>query len=191
MDSYLQYDEFFSFLLKGKKPHLKSRFTPEEDEKLKLLIKKYGENDWNTISKKMRKRNPRQCKDRWINYLSPSLDFSPWTEEDDKKLVELYNQYGAKWTKLASFFQSRTSINVKNRWLVLHRHQKEEIKKGPLKYDNNNMISIPEKRVKNETKVSFSGNEYNIFENDDDKWGDSIFSEEKNQLFDEDLFRFY
>ena len=191
MDSHLQHDEIFSFFLKGKMPHLISKFTPEEDEKLKLLIKQYGENDWNTISSKMEKRNPRQCKDRWVNYLSPNLNFSPWTEEDDKKLIELHNQYGSKWTKLASFFQSRTSINIKNRWLVLHRHQKKEIKKGLKKYDNsNNLVSIPEKIVKNETKVSFSGNEYNIFEYDDNV-DDSIFSEEQNQLFDEDLFGFY
>ena len=191
MESHLKCDEFFTFLLKGKRPHLKSRFTPEEDEKLKLLIKKYGENDWNTISKKMKKRNPRQCKDRWTNYLSPNLDFSPQTEEDDKKLVELYGQYGSKWAKLASFFQSRTSINVKNRWFVLHHHQKKENKKDLQQYDNNNkMVSIPDKIAKNETKVYFSGNEYNILEYDDNI-DDSIFSNEKNQLFDEDLLSFY
>ena len=103
--------------------HPKSKFDHVEDEKLKRLVNKFGQDDWNLIASKMRGRTVRQCRERWINYLDPNLNKSQWTEEEDKLLYQKFNEIGRKWKIISSFFKNRTDINVKNRWLMLERHR--------------------------------------------------------------------
>lgn len=40
-----------------------------------------------------------------------------WTEDEDLKLKELVDSYGAKnWKKIASFFEDRTDVQCLHRW---------------------------------------------------------------------------
>ena len=56
-----------------KTEQIKKHFTKEEDEKLKYLVGIYGENNWQKVSQFMIGRKPRQCRERYIGYLMPSL----------------------------------------------------------------------------------------------------------------------
>ena len=103
------------------KPHPKDKFTAAEDAKLKILVSLFGVGSWNKISEKMGTRNPRQCRDRYKNYLAPNLNNSPWTVEDDLKLEELVQKMGKKWSLIAKEFQGRTDINIKSRYSLLQR----------------------------------------------------------------------
>lgn len=147
--------KFVYDLIFDKKRQLRSRFTQAEDVMLKLLVNQYGDTDWQLISKKMRGRNQRQCKDRWYNYLAPELDFSPWRQKDDKKLEDLFNEHGAKWKLIAHSFPSRTSINVKNRWLVLQRQKNKKNKKASQKKNNKKVAEhiVKEKKIDENKKV--------------------------------------
>ncbi|OHS99153.1 Myb-like DNA-binding domain containing protein [Tritrichomonas foetus] len=118
------YPQLMRFTINGRKPHPKSKFTPQEDEKLRSIVNEIGENDWPSVSKRMGTRNQRQCKERWFNYLSPNVKALPWTPEDDFKLENLHNEFGAKWVKIAQFFPSRTDTNIKSRWMVLQRQKR-------------------------------------------------------------------
>lgn len=121
-------EQFLHYKMTGRKPHPKVKFTPQEDDLLRNLVQQYGENDnWSIIAKKMTisYRNQRQCKERWLNYLSPSINNAPFTLEEDEKLEELYSKYGAKWVQIAKYFPSRTDINIRSRWLVLQRRKKK------------------------------------------------------------------
>lgn len=108
--------------------HPRSQFSPEEDHLLMNLVAKYGLDKWEDISNDMKNRNVRQCKDRWMNYLSPSVKKSPWTPEEDDLLEKLYLKYGPKWVKIAQLIEGRTDINLKNRYLLLQRHKKRKEK---------------------------------------------------------------
>lgn len=110
----------------GHKPHPKSKFTPEEDKLLRALVNQYGESNWSKIAENMPRRNVRQCKERWQNYLTPNVSKEPWTPEEDLLLEEKYNEIGAKWVRIAQFFKNRTDTNVKNRYMVLSRRSKKE-----------------------------------------------------------------
>ena len=71
------------------KLHPKSKFTPVEDQKLRELVAKYGDNDWATVSKMMGTRNQRQCRERWTNYLSPKVSNGPWSpQEKENNFIE-------------------------------------------------------------------------------------------------------
>ena len=62
-----------------------SRFSNEEDKKLKELVNKHGDKDWIIISSYMPGRNSRQCRERWNNYLS-QLEYAAWTGQEEKRL---------------------------------------------------------------------------------------------------------
>ncbi|OHT09792.1 hypothetical protein TRFO_21141 [Tritrichomonas foetus] len=106
--------------------HPKSKFTPEEDEILRTVVEECGQSDWVEIAKRMPNgRNARQCRDRWQNYLSPDVVNGPWTEDEEALLVQKYNEIGPYWKQIATFFPTRTDINIKSRWNLRERRLKK------------------------------------------------------------------
>lgn len=101
---------------------VRQMFTMDEDDKLCALVKEFGEKNWRTISKHMPNRTTRQCRERYRNYLSPTVKNGPWTPEEDLLLEQKYLEYGPKWATIAQFFRSRSDVNIKNRW-ASNRHK--------------------------------------------------------------------
>lgn len=107
----------------------KVKFTPEEDAALTKIINEIGTHDWVAVAKQMKTRNPRQCRERWNNYLKPDLVSAPWTPEEDALLEEKYSQYGAGWNTIAKFFQGRSDNSLRNRYMKLYRAKMKKEKK--------------------------------------------------------------
>ena len=146
------------------------KWTPREDNLLRRLVNKTKVPNWNTIAKRFKNRNPRQCKDRWNYYLSPNVNNSAWTAEEDALLYEKYAEFGSKWSAVAKFFQGRTNTNVKNRWLALNRQSKRNKDKQSNQSATETSPEVPpEKETVNET--SLVEKKYPIYS-----------SEEENQL---------
>lgn len=97
----------------------RQKFSASEDEQLKNLVAELGESNWNEVANRLGTRTARQCRERFKNYLSPSIKNDPWTKEDDLKLQQKYEEYGPKWSIIASFFPSRSDVNIKNHWTRL------------------------------------------------------------------------
>ncbi len=92
------------------------KFTPQEDEKLKELVRLYGEGAWSKIAEKMEGRNRKQVRDRYNNFLKPapsSHDFSP---EEDTLILKLVAASGKKWGLIARQLKCRTPQQVKGRY---------------------------------------------------------------------------
>jgi hypothetical protein len=103
----------------------KVKFTTAEDALLRDLVQRYGAGEWRTISACLGSRNPRQCRERWQNYLDPRVsDPCGWDPEEDARLLAAYEEIGTRWSTLASYFPGRSTINVKNRMVVLHRRRR-------------------------------------------------------------------
>jgi hypothetical protein len=122
---------FFNFpsmtmSLRGRllKPHVK--FTQEDDDRLCQLVDALGPVDWNAIADQMGGRNPRQCRERWINYLSPGLNTAAWTAAEDALLMQKYLDFGGKWVQIAKCFPNRTDCMVKNRFNKLQRRGRKQ-----------------------------------------------------------------
>ena len=98
-------------------------FSIQEDCYLAQAVQKYGEKNWDKVATMVPTRNARQCKERWMSYLSPSLINGPWTKEEDDLLYKLCVTYGKHWTCLTKFFRGRSDNNLKNRWYSVLQHK--------------------------------------------------------------------
>jgi hypothetical protein len=106
-------------------------FTPEEDDRLRELVGKHGDCDWDRIASKIYRRDARQCRDRWCNYLSPHVVHSAWSRADDQLLEEKVAEMGRRWISIAPYFPGRTEINVRNRWNYLQKRSSRELERMP------------------------------------------------------------
>ena len=106
------------------KPHAK--FTLEDDDTLRCLVARFGERAWQIVANHMPGRNARQCKERWQNYLSPCINRSPWSSDEDLLLLQKQKELGSRWVQIATFFTNRTDAMVKNRFQVLKRKELRE-----------------------------------------------------------------
>jgi hypothetical protein len=104
------------------KPRKRARFLPAEDEKLRFLVKKYGENAWTLIASELPGRNIRQCRERWRHYLSGRFAKDFWEPEESRLLYEKMRSIGPRWTQLAAFFPGRTDIQIKHYWMQNFAH---------------------------------------------------------------------
>ncbi|EAY03723.1 Myb-like DNA-binding domain containing protein [Trichomonas vaginalis G3] len=116
---------------KKKNNVIKVKFTEEEDLKLQQLVMRYGAKDWIRISQLMITRNPRQCRERWNNYINPALRTDPWSPEEDMLLDQKYAEYGPKWNKISKFLKNRSDNNIRNRWMMIARHRAKH-QKSPI-----------------------------------------------------------
>lgn len=109
-------------------------FTKEEDELLREAALMYGERSWSLIAECVPGKTPKQCRDRWANYLQPSLKFEPWSQEEDELLLSLVSKNGTRWSQLTSHFPNRSTNSVKNRWYWLIKNKgKDKLSKNTAK----------------------------------------------------------
>lgn len=127
----------------NKEMHIKKRrtrvpFTSEEDEKLKMLVRQLGRKNWTKISMLMNGRSPKQCRDRYCNYLIPGFFNGQWTNEEDQLLIRLYEQNGPRWSLIKQFFNGRTANSLKNRWnyFLSYKYQKTNSKNDSSEKEN-------------------------------------------------------
>jgi hypothetical protein len=106
--------------------HPRSTFTQAEDAALVDLVRELGDADWDEVAVRLRGRNPRQCRDRWLSYLSPDIGNGPWTTEEEMLLLEEQAKYGTAWKRIAQSFPGRTDINVKSRFLLIQRRLRKK-----------------------------------------------------------------
>jgi hypothetical protein len=103
------------------------KWSKKEDDTLKDAVEEHGAKNWKLISSRLPGRSEVQCLHRWQKVLKPSLIKGPWTAEEDRKVVELVEKYGAKkWSLIASNLPGRIGKQCRERW---HNHLNPNISK--------------------------------------------------------------
>lgn len=146
----------------NKEKKIRDPFTAQEDENLKRLVDIYGTKQWRLISTFINGRSPKQCRDRYTNYLIPGFFRGEWSKEEDMLVMQLYTIHGPKWSIIKKYLPNRSSNSIKNRWTYfLCRHYNEN--------ECNQLIQSNNSIEFNNNLVVSSQNVVEEFENQNDR----------------------
>ncbi|KAH8926345.1 hypothetical protein BT69DRAFT_1348091, partial [Atractiella rhizophila] len=95
-------------------------WSKQEDNILKQVIRRHGPRQWVNISRLAEDigmfRDAKQCRERFVNHLSPRVIKRPWTTEEDLEILRLQRKYGNRWSKISRELVGRSDNDIKNRW---------------------------------------------------------------------------
>ena len=100
-------------------------FGPQdwEDERIRTLVSLHGPGKWSAIAEKLPGRMGKQCRERWYNHLDPNIKKGPWTEEEERIVLQAHAEMGTAWAQIAKLLDGRTDNSIKNWWYSSLRHR--------------------------------------------------------------------
>lgn len=110
---------------------MKGKWTEEEDDRLRYVVQQSFEH-WGKVAEQMPGRTAKQCRERWTNYLDPTLIKTPFTPTEDEILLHLQAQMGNKWAAIARQINGRTENAVKLRYHALVKMYNSGGNRNPL-----------------------------------------------------------
>ncbi|MCE2716565.1 MAG: Myb-like DNA-binding domain-containing protein [Pseudomonadota bacterium] len=121
-------------------------WTSAEDEILRVAVAIQGAKKWSTIAERLPAKIGKQCRERYMNHLDPTVDKSDFTEAERELLCKMIDQHtstkedGKKeiaWAEIAKSFRQydpTTGTIVKRRTdLFLKNHRNSSIHKAERK----------------------------------------------------------
>ncbi|CAM9314764.1 unnamed protein product, partial [Sphacelaria rigidula] len=99
-------------------------WTAEEDERLSKLVEVVGMK-WSDLARHIPGRIAKQCRERYLNHLDPSLRKDmPWTEDEEALLMRLCFAKQNQWAEICRQLHGRSYNDVKNRFNLIQRRNK-------------------------------------------------------------------
>ncbi|KAF9930152.1 Myb-like DNA-binding domain protein [Linnemannia zychae] len=125
----------------------RGRWLSEEDGALRAAYEAYGGGRWAKIQQHVLGRTDIQCRERYMNVLTPNLATGPWTKEEVELLDQLVEEHGEKWALVASLMNGRTDNQCARRWKMTKIEAKKKSRGRPKRY-------LASRRRKGTTTVS-------------------------------------
>ena len=93
-------------------------------------VQRVGPSSWGYVHEGLADRfSAKECRERWFNKVDPSLDFGPWSSEEDQLLLDLVKKLGKKWAKLKGDLSGRSANMCKIRWHEIQLSKSKRMKK--------------------------------------------------------------
>ena len=107
---------------------------------LKQAVSLHEGKNWKAIANHLKGKTEVQCLHRWTKVLNPSLTKGPWTDEEDRKVVDLVAKFGAKkWSLIAQHLPGRIGKQCRERW---HNHLNPHINKSAWTEEEDRQILV-------------------------------------------------
>ncbi|KAI5165162.1 hypothetical protein NEIRO03_0026 [Nematocida sp. AWRm78] len=99
------------------------KWSKKEDEALLEGVRKHKKGNWKEVCKYVPSRTQFQCRERFVYYLDPARNNSPWTPEEDEKLLKAVNDSKKPvWSKVAKELTGRTDRQCRIRYFQINRN---------------------------------------------------------------------
>lgn len=92
----------------------KGNWGPEEDELLFSWVREHGATKWTECSRIIRGRCGKQCRERWVNILNPSVKRGNWSPSEQLQVFESLQQFHTSWSAMSKVLIGRTENSIKN-----------------------------------------------------------------------------
>ena len=135
----------------------KLKWSPLEDRDLEAAVNIYGTKNWKLVATMVPGRNGKQCRERWLGQICPTVKKEEWSYEEDQILIDCQVKCGNKWTVIANLIPGRSATSIKNRWNWLLRHQVVQAQKrvSPRQLEPQLNSEIVEKHSQSTTKKNW------------------------------------
>ncbi|KAJ2849165.1 hypothetical protein IWW36_002818 [Coemansia brasiliensis] len=98
------------------------RWDRDEDIALLAAVRLYGVGQWTKIAKHVPGRTDVKCRERYMNVLTPDVNNSQWTHDEDERLIAIVSRVGiGKWSYVADLLGGRTDNQCWRHWRSLHK----------------------------------------------------------------------
>lgn len=94
-------------------------WTKEEDKLLFEQVKLNQKIEWECVAKVLKEKisstkSSKQCRERFRNYLDPSLQNKEWKPQEKLLFLHLHNLFGNQWCRISGYFNQRGDVPIKN-----------------------------------------------------------------------------
>ncbi len=112
----------------------RAEWTVEQEKHLRELVSSFGAHNWSQISQRMNAAFPgaqkasKQCRERWHNKLDPDANRSPWSKQEEARLIMAHMSCMNRWADIAASLKGRNNNMVKNRFYSILRKVKNKVR---------------------------------------------------------------
>lgn len=101
-----------------------------EDAALRQALSASPFTNWPTVALSVQGRTAKQCRERWHSHLSPHVNRSAFTGEEDVRIMNLHELWGDKWAQIAATVPGRSAHMVKSRIKALNPTVQKRVRRN-------------------------------------------------------------